>query len=504
MPGIYFLILILLFVNSKEASYKLSYDKLIVEILVPGQKIIELNDRIISSTKKLIENRESILQQSNLLSYVHKAHLLESIENDAFTLKDKIYRLGFTAEQTLSKRDTLINIGAVSHYFGIASTQDINEISMDIKKVNHNLNLSKSKFESIEAELLNIEKLLYKNNKGNIDSSKFFINILNLQQLSKTLMDQVLSLEIALIEGKLGLPPFSFINTTALDQLINDSCPKNSQPLLTSVNLRQILPLSKVTAASIEKNIMSIKLNLPYIRNNLICKKNSLNGRNLVLKCNNTYAYVNKNRCQKIFNDISICSDRPCLTKHLGTCEKISSNSFIIRNISACMIGDLGENKLVKMNNQEKVIYLNNFQEMSCDGITIPKISVKNTKMYDNLIKDLNHEFFMLNLTNHPINKDLKKISSLHNRSISIELNSDKNIDHHIIATYSNTGVILAIVFLGGLLLWRGGCLTKKYHVNDNIKTIDVSDVEKANIDLPPDELDPTNSKRSHRVVIKT
>ena len=409
----------------------------------------------------LVINKEIKNIATHLLKLKNKSHyhniLFQQVIKGCATINLKLNNLGLR-ENKRHKRDTaIINLGLISEYLGISSTQTTDELSNRILNIENEIKDGQTDTKQIllnySHQLIILKKLHELERNNSLNSVRSIFYYLKLTSMASHLRSIIHDIELSHLSWKSGHPSTSLFDINVLQKGLTEIRNNNSFPLIQSNNFTQIANIGNSLDTKIRNNILTQTVTIPLIDYNDICHLSKKN----TLECIGFKTYINESECTFIGNDKFACKTRPCkiMNSSNSNCTRISDHSYFLdTNTIPCAIKD---SQLDKINNvllnKEQVIYIELSLSMECNGLLIPS-SKKESRIFtnhllvnisENTLSDFNYSLD----TDHRLVKDLKKFNEMNvdNQKILKSFDYHK-INHHITYVAISNSVMVGFLIL--------------------------------------------------------
>ena len=392
--------------------------------------------------------------------------LFNQILKDTNIIEHKYSNLGIT-DNKIKKRETLINLGLVSEYLGLASTKSTNELSLRLFHLEHDINdgqsSTKKLLNNFSEQLAILQRWHEFEKNRTLSSARSLFFFLKLTHITSHLKSTITDIEIAQLSWQIGKPNNIIFDKNLLDKNFQDIDNKKKFPLFQANNFTQIGKIKNSLHFEIKNNFLIQTAKIPLIYYTDICTKKT----NDTLNCLEYTISIKKSDCKPLGKKSNICLIRPCKTINplKIICNRISDNSYVLDSRQEpCSLGfknsKIGKNILL---NKKQVIYLEHSTTLICNGLEIPFSSAENRTENNHFIYELNSNLmYNLNLTvqkNHRLYTDMEKFVAMNEENKKI-LNSKKiflSNDHISIITLTNSltmGIIIALICSGTIIYY--------------------------------------------------
>ena len=374
-----------------------------------------------------------------------------------------------TKVKHIKKRETILNLGLISPYLGIASTDSLNDIYTALNTLDKKI--SNSKFNT-EENLAHIhESLLIISKAHDLDSSNihktthFIFFYLKMQHITNSIILQLNDISTSVGLWRAGIPSNIIFDFKKLDTLfhIDNS---NDIPLFNSTNFTAI-PKS-LLSIKLFNNTVSHTVSVPIISPDHICECEI----NKTFSCGTFNTNFNIKNCLHIMNNSFFCNTRPCLymKNQNSSCFSLTVDSFILESgkaVPCTVTKNLTDYKhIIIEENTKQVLLLSLGRSLHCNNFKINALKnyVDNSKA--ELLYDIdNYRQLLIDENSHYTPILLNKIDNIikqSNNSSSLTLQNSivypSFSTHHEKILLSNVsltlifGIALSILFIK---IWR-------------------------------------------------
>ena len=335
---------------------------------------------------------------SNTTSAQYWRLLIENCKGRLDIVSNNFGKLDLDQHNTRYRRSTILNLGIISPYLGIASTAMTDHNSQVIKELQIDINAESSKvrrnMDTIARNMKSIQDFA-NNVTNNIDEGRFiFYHSLRLNQLVESLEHCYQEIIDILEAGDQNKPSRHMFDLNNLAHTLDNFVTSTHFPLYTKVNVSNIFRAA-IATTSTTNQVISQTIKVPLIAYNDICTVRSSN----VTCIHNLTATQDLQTCHRIskINRDLLCRARPCFydpSIYLA-CTAITHNSFEIhpRSESTCTIHSNSIESLERLNASTKLtIPLSH--HIICIGLEIHSsektISINQTTHLSVVTSDLN------------------------------------------------------------------------------------------------------------------
>ena len=407
----------------------------------------------------------------NLNTTTKHAYHFHNILKDVNTINKKLDRINNLSKNTdhalktdkIVKRSTILNLGILAPYLGIASIDNLSDIhkalytlEKDIK--NSNLKLS-DRLNHIDKSLTLISKVHDLENEENLKTTHLIFFYLKIQHITLNLLQEICDIEVSIGLWNLGLPTNILFDFKQLD-ILKKNITANVFPLFSQTNFTLIPP--SLLQVEVNNNTISHSISIPLISPDHICEC----GNSTTFKCGQFLTNYNTHDCTKINSNSFFCNTRPCLYKNFKniTCHHLDNNQLFVLEPQiqeSCSIsyGPSIINQFILQKNISKVILLGQNKSLICNSYKINANLNQESSLMADLIFDLKNFRDELNKSDYSNSTNLlKKIKNyIAQNSTALATNSQTDqipysILNHPNMMLSNTTVTLIICLL--IIIW--------------------------------------------------
>ena len=308
---------------------------------------LELADREINNMSNSTQVNGSLAQLRKLLKDSHRDRL--------DTVTNNFRKLDLGQHGTRYKRATILNLGIISPYLGIASTAATDHNSQAIKELRLDVNAESSKvkrnMETIARNMAAIEDFASKMTK-HVNTGRFiFLHTRKIDQLISSLEHSYLEIIDILEAGDQNKASRHMFDINNLAHTLDKFDTPSHFPLYTKVNTTYIFKAA-ITTTTTTSHEISQTIKVPLIVYNDIC---SLQDNNVTCTHNLTVKHDLKT-CHRISNKNKdlLCHARPCFydPSIYHACTAITHTSYKIdpKDESTCITNSRAIESLERLN----------------------------------------------------------------------------------------------------------------------------------------------------------
>lgn len=434
--------------KTENSTFYLTYNTLNVTETITLDNLIILNEQLKTQAESLRHINTTNFFQDTLYLQIIKDHKI---------IRQKCINLGIKVN-TVAKRSTLINLGILSEYIGLASTDTTNDLAKRINNIENEINTQNSNTHEIlnnfAKQLIIIERWTELERENQLNSAKTTFLYLKLSHISSHLKDIITDLEIAKIAWSINLPSNIIFNLNILTNKLDNINREIEFPLVQANNYTLLSRIKNSISFKIKNNILYQSVSIPLIKRNDICTSNNEYGS---LNCIGYSTTLNLSDCTLLEHNKYICAQRPCMVLENAkiNCTRLTDTTYISDTRStpcAISVGNKHKNLIL---NKKQVIYLDLNAKLNCNNIRIPTLTTTSENAGNHFLFDLNDNLLSkLNLTlpvDHKLYNDLKIFHTLNSENKKI-LNNKECLNSHFYITLSNslvTGILLTGLAIG-------------------------------------------------------
>ena len=248
---------------------------------------------------------DSILaMSSNNSTYNLKLDILNMIKFDLDSAKRSLKILNLKHKQ--DKRSPLLNLGIISNFVGLASYDEMENLSKKLSSIENNKkNLALETRKNLlfmHKELESISKIIFENRNIGKKESFTILKLWHLQMVVSQILSQIKSLEHALSLVKVGIPPIDLINSHEISEIVNSVKGVTETALLNVSSLPELLPFSGLIELNLHEDSYTLNIDIPLIKEESTYVLLGTDSNYKTLNCpKNRFAKVHKDDCKEIY-----------------------------------------------------------------------------------------------------------------------------------------------------------------------------------------------------------
>ncbi len=448
-----------------------------------------INSKIEQNALAFINKTSNYDSDNNNTTAKHAYHFYNLLRDTNTISKklDKLYDLSThfshkdhaTQTDKITKRSTILNLGVLAPYVGLASIDNINDIHTALKALDRNLESTNldlnTRLNHIDNSLTLIAKTHDLENIKLLKTTHLIFFYLKMNHLTLNLLQEIRDIEFSFGSWKSGFPTNIIFDSSKIHTLKKDTH-SDTFPLFTASNFT-LLPRSLFQVAVIN-DIISHSISIPLISPDHICNCQNKSP----FTCGHFSTNHNIQDCIKINSNSFFCNTRPCLynNNNNNTCYRLDNDQLFIlapQVHQSCAItrGYNIEQQFVLQENISKVIILGPKKRLNCNNFHIlPSFSQEKSLMADLIfnLDTIKEEIKDSSLTNSTmilkkINNFIRSTSNFsaaasYNRTIHTQISSILNHPNMIL---SNTTLTFIICLL--LIIWLIKSALKNHKKNN-------------------------------------